>query len=113
MHKFPIPIAHDIHAAKPRRSLLRKAAIILLGISLAPLIAEGFSICFAQWSQVMGRNAEARTPVLDSLHEGLESGHHSFWATISPCFQRVPWSHRLVLAVGVICMIIGMMMLKL
>jgi hypothetical protein len=113
MHKFPIPIAHDIHSTKPRWSLLRKAAIIIIGISLAPLIAEGFSICFAQWSQVMGQNAEARTPMLDSLHEGLDSGHQSFWATITPWFQRVPWNHRLVLAAGVTCMFIGMLMLKL
>jgi hypothetical protein len=112
MHKFPIPIAHDVHRSKSRWSLLRNTALFVIGIGLAPLLAEGFSICFAQWSQVMGRNAEATTPLLDSLHEGLESGHQSFWATISPCFQRVPWNHRLVLAVGVICVIIGMMMLK-
>ncbi len=112
MHKFPIPIAHDVHPGKSRWSPLRNTAIIVIGIGLAPLFAEGFSICFAQWSQVMGRNAEARTPLLDSLHEGLESGHQSFWATISPCFQRVPWSHTFVLAAGVVCMIIGMIMLK-
>ena len=113
MHKFPIPIAHDIHPNKSRCSLLRTTAIIVIGIGLAPLLAEGFSICYAQWSQVMGRNAEARTPMLDSLHEGLESGHQSFWATISPWFERVPWNHGLVLAAGVICMVIGMLMLKL
>jgi hypothetical protein len=112
MHKFPIPIAHDIRPPTFRWSLLRKAALVILGIAVAPLLAEGFSICYVQWSQVMGRNTEAETPVLDYLHEGLESGRHSFWGTISPCFQRVPWSHRLVLAVGVIVVIIGMIMLR-
>jgi hypothetical protein len=113
MHKLPIPIAHDIHPAKPRWPLLHKVAIVLLGISLAPIIAEGTSICYAQWSQVMGRNTQARTPMLDSLHEHFESGSQSFWATVSPCFQRVPWSHHLVLAIGAILVIVGMMMLKL
>ena len=113
MHKFPIPIAHEIHPAKPRSPLVHKAAIVLLGMSLAPLIAEGTSICFAQWSQVMGRNTEARTPVFDSLHEHFESGSQSFWGTVSPCFQHVPWSHHLVLGIGAVLMVLGIIMLKL
>jgi hypothetical protein len=113
MHKLPIPIAHDIHPGKPRSPLLHRVAIVVIGISLAPLIAEGSSICYAQWSQVLGRNAEARTPLLDSLHESIDSGRVSFWGTVSPCFQRVPWSHHLVLAVGAVLMILGMAMLKL
>jgi hypothetical protein len=113
MYKFPIPIAHDIRPVPSRWRLLRSSAIVLLGISLAPLISEGSAICYAQWCQVLGRNAEAKTPLLDSLHEGLESGHRSFWAAISPYFQRLPWSPKLVLFVGVILMILGMLMLKL
>ncbi len=113
MHKLPIPIAHDIHVGKTQRPLLHKAAIILVGISLAPLVAEVGSICYAQWSQVLGRNAEAETPVLNSLGEGLDSGRQSVLGAISSCFQRVPWNHQLVLAVGAILMIIGMIMLKL
>jgi hypothetical protein len=113
MHKLPISIAHDIRPHRSGWSLVRKGAIVVLGIALAPLFSEGFSICYAQWSRVMGRNTEVETPMLNYLQEGLESGHHSFWETISPCFQRVPWSHRMVLAVGVIVVIIGMTMLRL
>ena len=36
MHKFPIPIAHDIHPNKSRWSLLRNTAIIVLGIASGP-----------------------------------------------------------------------------
>jgi hypothetical protein len=61
----------------------------------------------------MGRNAEARTPVIDSLQDGIESGHRSFSNTIGSYFQRLPWSPKLVLLVGVILMMLGMMMLKL
>jgi hypothetical protein len=112
MHKFPLPIAHDIRPAKRRWSALRVSALVLLGISLAPLIAEGTSICFAQWSQVMGRNAQARTPVIDSLQDGIESGHRSFSNSVSSYFQRLPWSPKIVLAVGVILMLLGMKILK-
>jgi hypothetical protein len=112
MHKFPIPIAHDIRPTKPQWSLLRASAIALLGISLAPLIAEGTAICFAQWSRIMGTNAEARTPVIDSLQDGFESGHRSFSNTITSYFQRLPWSPKIVLIVGVILMMLAMMMLK-
>ena len=113
MHKFPIPIACENSPAKSRLSSLNKAGILLLGFSLAPLIAEGASICYAQWSQVIGRNATASTPVLDTLHEGITSGHRSFWSVISPCFDRVPWSHRAVLATGAVLMIVAIAMLKL
>jgi hypothetical protein len=113
MHKFPLPVAHDIRPTKPRWSLLRASAIVLLGISLAPLVAEGTSICVAQWSRVMGRNAEARTPVVDSLQDGIESGHRSLSNAIASYFQQLPWSPRVVLGVGVILMVLAMMMLKL
>ena len=60
----------------------------------------------------MGRNAEARTPVLDSLQDGIESGHRSFSNAITAYFQRLPWSPKVVLVVGVILMMLAMMMLK-
>jgi hypothetical protein len=113
MHKAPIPIALDIQPPRHKRSVLRSAAILFLGIALAPIIADGTSLCYAQWCQVMGRNVEARTPVFDSLHDGLESGHRSVGTTISSFFQGIPWSPKIVLLVGVIVMVVGMMMLKL
>jgi hypothetical protein len=113
MHKFPLPIAHDIRPTRPRWRLLRSAALVLLGISLAPLIAEGASLCYAQWCQVLGRNAQARTPVLDSMSDSLESGHRSFWNTLSSYFQRLPWNPKVVLAIGVILMFLAMAMLRL
>jgi hypothetical protein len=112
MHKFPIPIAHDPPPSQAGWRLLRSSAIFILGIALAPMLAEGCAICYAQWCQVLGNNAEARTPVLDSLHDGLESAKGSFCDAISPYFQRLPWSPKLVLSVGVILMILGMLMLK-
>ena len=113
MHKFPIPIAHDTPAARSRSRLLHSSGIVVLGLSLAPLIYEGCAICYAQWCQVLGRNAVATTPVIDVLQGELESGHRSIWGVITPHFQRLPWNPKLVLLVGVIFMIIGMMMLKL
>jgi hypothetical protein len=113
MHKFPIPVAHAARAANPRWSPLRTGALLLLGLLLAPLIAEGALLCHAQWSQVLGRNTEARTPVLNSLHDGLEAGHQSVWGFISSYFKRVPWSHEIVLATGAVVVVVGMLMLKL
>jgi hypothetical protein len=113
MHKFPIPIAYEDPRAQSRSRLLRHGAIVVLGLGLAPLIFEGGSICYAQWCQVMGRNAQASTPVLDVVQNQVESGHRTFWDAISPCFQRLPWNPRPVLLVGVIFTIVGMMMLKL
>jgi hypothetical protein len=112
MHKHPIPIALDKPGAKGRRTTMRKAGLVLLGISLAPLIAEGSSICYAQWSQVMGNHTEASTPVLNRLHDGFQSSHRSFWGAILPYFNRVPWRHEFVLAAAAVVVVAGVTMLK-
>jgi hypothetical protein len=112
MHKFPIPIATD-PPPRPKYRRLRSLAIVVLGISLAPLIVEACTICHAQWCQVLGRNARADTPVLDAVQSGIESGHRSVEGAFSPYFQRLPWNPKLVFGVGVILMIIAMFMLKL
>ena len=113
MHKFPIPIAHEAPPTRARLRLLRSSAIVILGVSLAPLIAEVCAVCHAQWCEVLGSNAQASTPLLNSLHDGVDSGHRSFWDAITPYFQRVPWSPKLVLLIGGILMIVGMRILKL
>jgi hypothetical protein len=113
MHKFPIPIAHDIRPVISKWPLRRTAVIVFLGLSLAPLVAEGTSFCYAQWCQVMGRNVQARTPVFDTMYDGLDSGQRSCWHALSSYFQHLPWNPKVVLAIGVILMILAMTMLRL
>ena len=113
MHKLSIPIAQDTPPRRRRWSLLRSAAIFVLGISLAPLISEGATLCYSQWCEVMGKNVKVHTPLFDSLRDGLESGHSSFWNSISSFYRRVPWSPMIVLPIGVILMILAMSMLRL
>ena len=112
MHKFPIPIAHDVPPSDPA-SVCSARLPSSFWESLWPRSSPRAAICHAQWCQVLGTNVEASTPLLDSLHQGVDSGHRSFWDAITPCFQRVPWSPKLVLLIGVILMMLGMLMLKL
>ena len=89
MHKFPLQIAHDMRPDQPRARLLRLVAIFGLGLALAPLVAEGVSISHAQWCQVLGKNAQARTPILDSVTETTVETHRSAWESINGRFQKV------------------------
>jgi len=112
MHKFPIPIADDIIPERRRSKGLRTASIVLLGLVLAAPVEEGVSLCIGQWREVMGTNNEVRTPILDSVHDGLQDAHQSVWNCITPQFQRVPWSPRVVLTVAAVVVVLGIVMLK-
>jgi hypothetical protein len=112
VHKFPMQIAHDLRRDRPRAKLSRLVAIFGLGLALAPLAAEGVSISHAQWCQVLGRNNQARTPILDSVTETAITTHRTAWESINPQFQRLPWNPTIVVAVGVVLMFLGMLMLR-
>jgi hypothetical protein len=113
MHKFPLPLAHEIPPETSGSKLVRTAAIVILGIALVPPVAEGLSICYGQWCEVLGRNTEVHTPVLDSVQDNVHDVHRSAWGWMSAQFQRLPWQPRFVLPVATAIMLIGMIMLRL
>jgi len=112
MHKFPIPIADQISPERRRSKVLRTASIVLLGLVLAAPVQEGVSLCIGQWRQVLGTNTEVRTPILDSVHDGLQDAHQSVWSSVSAQFERVPWAPRFVLTVAAVVVVLGIVMLK-
>ncbi len=112
MHKFPLQIAHDMSPSRPRAKLWRLVAIFGLGLALSPLVAEGVSISYAQWCEVLGRNNQSRTPILDSVKETAVTTHRTAWESINPQFQRLPWNPTVVVAVGAVLMFLAMQMLR-
>jgi hypothetical protein len=84
-----------------------------MGLCLAPLVAEGASICLSQWREVLGQNAEVKTPILDAVADGAQETRRSMWESIDFYFHHLPWDPRIVLSVGAIVMLVGMVMLKL
>ncbi len=113
MHKFPMPIGHDVNSSGRKSKRLRTASIVLLGFLLAPVVAEGGWLCFAQWCQVMGTNTYAKTPIMDAMQDQMQSAHGSFWECMAHWFQNLPWDPRVVMSVGAVVMIIAIRMLKL
>jgi hypothetical protein len=112
MHKFPMPIAHDVGPARRGAKLARALALVTLGLLLAPLVAEGTSYCLAQWREVLGENSEAKTPILDSIADSAEESHKSVEEFFDLYFHRLPWDPRIVFAVGAIIVVLGMKMLR-
>jgi hypothetical protein len=113
MHKCPIPIADDLPSSRRKSKPLRTASFVLLGFLLAPLVVEGTWFCFAQWSQIMGKNTDAKTPMLDALHEHVQTAHESFWDGLTPWFQYLPWDPTVVLSIAAVLMAFAIRMLKL
>jgi hypothetical protein len=113
MHKFPIPIAHDISPARHGSNALRTTCIIALGFVLAGPIEEAGAVCVGQWCQLMGTNIEIRTPILDLVNDNLETANSSVWSWLSPQFHRLPWKPSYVLPVAAVIMVVGTLMLRL
>ena len=113
MHKFPIPIAHDTHPAKPRRPRLRTAAIVLLGSCSGTARRRRGLICYAQWSpgagaEHRGQNADYRFAARQTRSRLINRSGAS-----SHVLSARPLEPELVLAIGAVVVIMGMMMLKL
>jgi len=112
MPKIP---TYNAHAARPeglRSKLIRSACLVAVGLVLAVPIKEVVSLSIGQWCEVMGKNTEVRTPVLDSVNDGVQSTHQSVGTWMSEQFQRVPWDPGLVLPIAAVVMVLGILMLK-
>jgi hypothetical protein len=113
MKKLTIPLAHDIGPKRRGSKLIRITLIVVLGVAIAALIHELGSFCHGQWCQVLGNDAEVHTPIFDSVLEGVHTAYHSLWGSISPYFERVPWSLNIVLPIAAIVTVVAMVMMRL
>jgi hypothetical protein len=89
------------------------ASIFVLAPLIAPLVMEAVGLCYAQWCTTFGTSAEVRTPIIDSIQEGIESVRDDLWSALSARFQRVPWNPKVVLPIAAVIMAVGMVMLRL
>lgn len=112
MPKIPITIEPTVLPERRRSKLTRLACIIAVGLVLAVPITEAASLFIGQWYEVMGTNTEVRTPVLDSVNDGLQSTQQSFSSWMSDQFRRVPWDPAIVLPIAAVVMVVGILMLK-
>ena len=113
MHKFPIPIAHDIQPGKTPMVPAAHGRHRSSGHLAGPARRRGLVI----WLRAMVPGAWDGTPRRErrcSIRCTTVSSRAivPFWNAVSSCFQRVPWNPTVVLVIGVILMMLGMMMLK-
>jgi len=112
MPKIPIYNAHDIRPNRRGSKIIRLAGLVAVGLALAVPLGEGISLCISQWCEVMGKNNQVRTPVLDSVNDRVQSTHETVGMWMSEQFQRVPWDPGLVLPIAGVVMVLGILMLK-
>jgi len=112
MRKNPIYNAQNIRPERRGSKVIRFACLVAVGLLLAAPLAEGVSLCIGQWCEVMGKNTEVRTPVLDSVNDHIQATHESIGMWVSEQFQRVPWDPGFVLPIAVVVVVLGILMLK-
>jgi hypothetical protein len=112
MLKLPIPIAHEISPEHHRSKVLWAAFIVAACVVLAGPGMEVASLCYGQWCQILDKDSDTRTPILDSVQDGVQTAHQSVWSWISPYFERVPWHPSVVLPIAAVVTLLGIMLMK-
>ena len=112
MPKNPITLAPDLRPDR-RRKVLPIVSLFVLAALIVPLFLEVAGLCYAQWCAALGTSAQARTPILDSIQEGIETVRDDLGSVLSARFQRVPWNPKVVLPVAAVITAVAMVMLRL
>ena len=113
MPKKTLTLAPDLSPSNSRKRLLPIAAICVLAALSAPLVKESIAVCYAGWCDVLGRPVTVRTPILDTIGEGIQTAREEAKNTIAPFFNRVPWNPPVVLGASAVIMALAIMMLRL
>jgi|SRR5262245_58699525 hypothetical protein len=112
MRKQAWQIGDAIEEERRRSKLPTIFFVLFLVGGLVPIVVEGGAICLANWKEVMGVSSDVRTPVIDSVHDNLQSFSDTFWYQITPYFRRLPWDPKMVLPAAAIIMAVAMFMLR-
>ncbi|MGP0062650.1 MAG: hypothetical protein ACLQGP_03470 [Isosphaeraceae bacterium] len=112
MAKTPITLAPDLHPDRRRSRLLPIAAMFVSIILTTPVLVEVASLCYAQWSEILGTPVSVRTPILDAFCDRVEAFRQNLGFRVYSYFQQVPWDPKVVLPTIAVVMAIAMMMLR-
>jgi hypothetical protein len=112
MSKYPIPIAHDIRPARPKRKLPRVVRLLAFCLLIGPIAAEAAVLCYAQWCDVVGRRLTVHTPIIDWLGDCLQNAHGLYFDEIAPGFHQSARDPSIALPLAVVFLFLAMLMLK-
>ena len=112
MFKPSIVLAEKIEPARSPPMRSRIIFLIAMVICLFPLAVEAASICFAQWCELLGRSSEVRTPIIDSIGEGLRDTRDWIAETIGPTVHRATHDPDVALPVASAFILLALALLR-
>jgi hypothetical protein len=112
MFKPSIMLADKIEPTPSPPLRVRIVFLIAALVFLLPLAVEAASICFGQWCEVMGQSSEVRTPIIDSIGEGLRDTRDSLAETIGPPVHRLTHDPGVALPVASAFILLAMTLLR-
>ena len=112
MFKQSIPIAYEVRPPRSKSALRWTMSIIAAGVFLAPLAKEGAAICYAQWSEIMGKSTDVRTPIIDSVASGLQYARDLLADSLGSTFRRTIHDPTLALPVASVLVVLAMAVLR-
>jgi hypothetical protein len=108
--------ATNIHTGpSPQRSapsLFKIATVVLTGVVSAPLVIECVNLYYAKWSTIMGKSADARTPILESIHETFVTNYDALGSVVGPYFWRFLNHPAVLLPAVAVTIVMGMFVLR-
>jgi hypothetical protein len=112
MAKNFIPIAYDIHAARPKSSRWRIGAIFVLAVIIVPVVVESAALCYGQWCSITGRSTRVSTPIIDTVSSVFHDTRDAFEDLLSPSVTRVFREPGMAIPVALVLIVCGMMLLR-
>jgi hypothetical protein len=98
----------------PRSNAMRLRYVFLLAVIVifVPLAVEAVAICCSQWCEVMGRTSEVRTPMIDSIEQGLQDARESLAESVGPTWHTAIRDPSIALPVSSVLIVVAMAMLR-
>jgi hypothetical protein len=112
MFKTSIMLADEIEPPRSQPMRPRRIFLIALGLFLVPLAVETAAICYSQWCEVLGRASELRTPIIDSITQGLGDAHDSLADCVGPRWHAAIRNPSIALPVSSVLVVLAIAMLR-
>jgi hypothetical protein len=112
VRKLACELGENLEVPRRRSRFPAVFLTLLFLFGLGPLVLEGSAICLSNWKEVMGVSASVQTPALDHLQDQLHLMSESFWLTVNPYLQQVPWEPKAVLPTAALVTAAAMLMIR-
>jgi hypothetical protein len=112
MFKQALLFDHEVKPTRSKSIVPRLISVLAACIFLVPLAAEGAAMCYAQWSGILGKTTEVRTPIVDTMGSGLQRVRELLAVSRWAPFERAIHDPTVALPIASLFLVVAMAILR-